>query len=41
MTDLKINIKNGNVINNSKKLRHNWIINLVDTGQNTIRRLKK
>lgn len=41
--DLKINIKNGNVINNSKKLRHNWIINLVDTGQNTMTggRLKK
>ena len=41
--DLKIKIKNGKVTNHSKKIKDNWIVNLVDTGQNTMTggRLKK
>lgn len=41
--DLKINLKNGKVVNKSKKNHEDWVVNLIDTGQNTMTggRLKK
>ena len=36
--NLKINLKTGKLMNKSQKNREDWIINLIETGQNTMTR---